>query len=89
MTVTLRRTPFNEAERALVIEAVMTGQTPEGFSELAPIALTIAEQLPELLAKARLPDNSDNRRKVVNLVLVRWSQPKGPRPSRSYRRFAR
>lgn len=36
---------------------------------------------------ARLPDNSDNRRSIVRLVLLRWSAPRTARPSRSYRRF--
>ena len=88
MTVTLLRKSFSPEERELIVEAVMTGSCPPELPELEDIALTIAEWLPSLLAKARLPDTSDNRRAIINLVLTRWGMPKSPRPSTSYRRLA-
>lgn len=89
MAVVLMRQPFSKAERELIVEAIMSGAEVEGLPELDGIALTIAEQLPDLLKKARLPDTSQNRRGLIHLVLVRWSRPKTARPSRSYRRFRR
>jgi len=86
MAVTLTRQPFSKAERDMVVEAVLTGRVPQELPELEDISLTIAESLPELLAKARLADNYENRRMVVDLVLVRWSMPKS-RVSKSYRKF--
>jgi hypothetical protein len=86
MAVIITRQPFSKAERDMVVEAVITGRVPQELPELEDISLTIAEQLPDLLVKARLSDTSENRRKVVDLVLVRWAAPKH-RPSRSYRQF--
>jgi hypothetical protein len=85
MTVILHRRPFSKEEREILIESVMTGS----YSEFEDLAIEIAEHLPDLLRKANLPDTSDNRRKLIELVMVRWSMPKGPQRSRSYRRMAR
>jgi len=88
MTVTLKRQPFTPEERELFIDAIMSGCAAD-WPELDEIAIEIAEKLPELLRHARLPDTSENRRRIINLVLTRYAQPKGPKRSRSYRRLAR
>ena len=85
MPVTLTRKPFTPEERAILIEAVMTGNV----DELEDIAMQIAEKLPDLLKRARLPDTYENRRAVIELVLTRWAMPKTQRQSHSYRRMAR
>lgn len=71
-----------------MVEAIMFGSHVEGFPELEDITIEIAEKLPDLLRRARLPDNSDNRRKIIELVLVRWAMPK-TKTATSYRQFAR
>lgn len=88
MTVTLRRHSFSKAEREVLVEAITTGAHVEEIEGLEEVALTIAEKLPELLAKARLSDTSENRRRIIDLVLLRWAMPKSPRPSHAYRRLA-
>ena len=90
MAITLQRKPFTPAQREIVIEAVMTGRCAysDDLPGLEEIALEIADSLPKLLRHAGLPDNSENRRKVIDLILIRWAMPKAPRRSRSYRRMA-
>ncbi|RYG55479.1 MAG: hypothetical protein EON56_05575 [Alphaproteobacteria bacterium] len=89
MAVTLLRKPFTAEERQLAVEAIMTGCGVEGLPELDAIALEIAMKLPDLLRKANLPDTSDNRRRLIELVLIRWAAPKTPTfTSKSYRAFA-
>jgi hypothetical protein len=89
MTITLTRKPFSKGERGLIAEAIMTGAYIEGLPELDTIATEIAEKLPALLRHAGVPDSSDNRRKIIDLVLVRWAAPKTRTPPRTYRELAR
>ncbi|MDM0074426.1 hypothetical protein QTH90_08540 [Variovorax sp. J2P1-59] len=88
MTITLLRKPFSKEEREIMVDAIMTGRYVEDWPELDAIATEIAEKLPDLLRRAGWPDNSDNRRKLIELVLVRWALPKTRKPPRTYRRLA-
>ena len=89
MTVTLLRKPFTKEEREIMVDAIMCGRCVEGIPELGVIATEIAEKLPDLLRRANLPDNSDNRRKLIDLVMVRWAAPKTRKPPRTYRALSR
>jgi hypothetical protein len=87
--VIIQRKPFTQEEREAIADAIMFGCSVDGLPELDDIAMDIAEKLPELLRHARLPDTSEHRRKLIDLVMRRWSMPKGPRRSRAYRTLAR
>lgn len=98
MTVTLRRRPLTAEQKAIFIQAVMTGVKPsdldvdeaeEVAAELDGLALNVGDSLPNLLTKARLSDTYDHRVAVIGFVLDRWARPKSAAPSRSYRKFAR
>lgn len=86
MPVTIQRPHFTPEDRALIVEAVLTGCAAD--ADVESIAMEIAEKLPDLLRKAQWPDNSENRKRIVELVLLRWSMPK-TRRSLAYRRLAR
>ena len=87
--ITLTRKPFSKEEREIMVDAIMTGSYVEDWPELDAIGIEIAEKLPDLLRRAGWPDTSDNRRKIIELVMVRWAAPKSRKPSRSYRALAR
>jgi hypothetical protein len=89
MAVVLTRQPFSKEERDILIDAAMNGTAYEDWPELQEVADEVAMKLPELLRRAGWEDSSENRRKIIDLVLVRWAMPKGPLRSRSYRRLAR
>ena len=55
--------------------------------ELDSMAIKIADELPRLLKMAGLPDTSDNRRRMIDLVIARYSMPKNA-PSKMFYKFA-
>lgn len=79
----MTRMPLTPEQRQFLIEAVMTGRDV-GDAALEEIAANVAMQLPSMMKRAKLADSSENRRRLLEVMLTPVPQPKKPkRPQRA------
>jgi len=83
MTVTVKLPKLDADSRQQIRDAVLLGKFSADVVDdsLRDAALRVAEALPAIVRRMGLPDGSESRERVLNVMMAHTLAPKGRRPS--------